>query len=104
MTIDWAIVALLSMVAVAALTLWQAHTRADVQFNLMDLLMENGRVSKIACAFMLVLAVSTWVIVNLTVSGRLTEGYLTIYTGAWIVPLVTKVVANKNTSTEPDKA
>lgn len=95
MRIDWTVAALVVGVLVAALSVWRAHRLPDVQFNLIDLLMEGGRVSKIACAFMLVLGVSTWVIVHLTINNRLTEGYLTIYTGAWIIPLVTKVVANK---------
>lgn len=104
MKFDWSLVALVCIALLVLLTLWRAHARADIDFNLLDLLMENGRVSKIAVAFMLVLGVSTWVIIKLTIDGRLTEGYLTIYTGAWIVPLVTKVVANKNTANEPDRA
>lgn len=77
------------------ISLWRAHSRADIEFNLLDLLMENGRVSKIAVAFMLVLGVTTWVTIHLTLSGRLTEGYLGLYLGAWVVPLIAKVVFNK---------
>jgi hypothetical protein len=90
------VLALLIVAALVGVSLWRAHLRKDLDFNLFDLLMENGRVSKIAVAFMLVLGVSTWVIVHLTINGKLTEGYFTIYTGAWIAPLVAKVVFNKS--------
>jgi len=44
---------------------------------------------------MLVLCVSTWVILYLLRVDKLTEGYFTIWIGAWVVPLVAKVVFNK---------
>ena len=84
----------LALVA-AAVSLWRAHKLPDVQFNLLDLLMENGRVSKIAVAFMLVLGVSTWVIVDQQVTGKLTEGMFGLWLTAWVTPLVAKVVFNK---------
>jgi hypothetical protein len=85
--------------AVAILvTFWIAH-RARNTFNLLDLLMKDGRVCRVAVAFMLVLAVSTWVIIDLQINGKLTEGYFTIYTGAWIIPLVARLVSNKDAST-----
>lgn len=79
----------------ALLILWRAHRSHSIQFNAFDLLLENGRVSKIAVAFMMVLCVSTWVIVNLTISGKLTEGYYLAYMGSWVTPLVAKVVFAK---------
>lgn len=96
MRIDGTIIALCLAALVVGLTLMRAHRNPHVKFDLLDLLMEGGKVSKIAVAFMLVLGVSTWVIVHLTIHDKMTEGYLTIYTGAWIIPLVTKVVANKS--------
>lgn len=79
------------------ITAWVAH-RAPGTFNLLDLLMKDGLVCRIAVAFMMVLAVSTWVIIDLQLSGKLTEGYFTIYTGAWIIPLVARVVSNKESA------
>lgn len=96
--LDGTILALCLGIVVVFGTVLHAHRSATIPFNLLDLLMEGGKVSKIAVAFMLVLGVSTWVIVHLTIHDKMTEGYLTIYTGAWIVPLVTKVVTNKNDS------
>ncbi len=91
------IILALAIIAIT-FTLWQAHRRPDIQFNALDLLMENGRVSRISVAFMLVLVVTTWVIVDLQIHAKLTEGFFTAYGLMWVGPLVAKVVFNK---TEP---
>lgn len=77
------------------LSMWRAHRSRLVDFNLFDLLTENGKVSKIAVSYMLVLGVTTWVIIWLTVRDKLTEGYFAAYGGLWVAPLVAKVVFNK---------
>lgn len=82
---------------------WRAHHSKTFEFNAFDLLMENGRVSKIAVAFMGVLAVTTWVIVDLQITGKMTEGYLTTYGAMWVTPLVAKVVFNKQEPQPPEK-
>jgi len=81
--------------ALLVISFWRAHRDALEQFNAFDLIMENGRVSKIALAFMVAFAVTTWVIVYLALRDKLTEGYLTSYGIMWVAPLVTKVVFNK---------
>lgn len=90
---------MLAVLGVAALlvvfSFWRAHRDTLAQFNAFDLIMENGRVSKIALAFMVAFAVTTWVIVYLALRDKLTEGYLTSYGVMWVAPLVAKVVFNK---------
>lgn len=76
-------------------TFWRAHRTPGFDFNCFDLVMENGKVSKIAFAFMLVLAVTTWVIVDQQIQGKLTEGMFGLYGGMWVLPLVAKVIFNK---------
>lgn len=95
MKIDWMLVILALGAALIALSIWRAHRASGVIFNAFDLIMENGKVSKIALAFMLVLAVTTWIVVDLTIKGKLTEGIFTMYGTFWVVPLVAKVVFNK---------
>lgn len=89
------LVVLASGALLVLLSFWRAHRKAGVNFNAFDLIMENGRVSKIALAFMVVLGVTTWVIVDLQIKGHLTEGYFTTYGAMWVIPLVAKVVFNK---------
>jgi hypothetical protein len=83
-------------------SIWKAHNSPTTDFNALDILMENGRVSKIAIAFMLVLGVSTWVIVDQEVRGKLTDGMFGLWLTAWVTPLVAKVLFNKG-SPDPDK-
>lgn len=81
---------------VIAVSVWNAHKNHATVFNAFDLLMENGKVSKIAVAFMLVLIVSTWVIIDMRIDKQLTEGMFGLWLGAWVTPLVAKVVFGKN--------
>ena len=86
--------ALLIVALAVAWSLYRAH-RSDsgvfAQFNLLDLLMENGRLSRIACAFMATLFVTSWVIVRLTFDGKMTEGYFIGYGGMWVAPIIAKL-------------
>lgn len=83
--------ALLIVSAVIVWSFYRAHRNPDFTFNAFDLLMEGGRVSRIACAFMATLVVTSWVIVRLTVEGKLTEGIFAAYVAAWVAPIVAKL-------------
>jgi hypothetical protein len=77
------------------ISFWRAHRNQAFTFDAFDLVMENGKVSKIAVAFMLVLGVTTWVIIDQQIAGKLTEGMFGLYGGMWVMPLVAKVVFAK---------
>lgn len=87
-------VALILGLVVIGISFWHAQ-RSKISFDLFDLIMENGRVSKTAVAFMLVLCVTTWIMVVLVYKNGMTEGYLAIYSGMWVTPLVARVVFGK---------
>jgi hypothetical protein len=101
MTIDWMLVVLGLVALLVAVSVWRAHRTPEFAFNVFDLLMENGRVSKIAVAFMLVLGVTTWVIINLTVKDKMTEGYLTTYGAMWVAPILVKVLSKSEPPAPP---
>ena len=61
-------------------------------FNLFDLVMENGRLSRIACAFMVTLVATTWIVIRLTFDGKMTEGYFIGYGGMWVAPIIAKML------------
>jgi hypothetical protein len=64
--------------------------------NLEDLLLgDDGKLSKAAAVMMGAFAMTTWLMVYLALSGKMTEGYLAIYVGAWIAPTVTKLIINR---------
>lgn len=72
-------------------SLYRAHRDQSFEFNLLDLLMENGRVSKVACIVMGAFAVTSWTFLRLTIDGKMTEGYLTAYAGIWVAPMIAKM-------------
>ena len=74
---------------------WRAHRKHGIAFDAFDLIMVDGKVDRIAMAFMLVLAVTTWIVIDLQITGRLSEGYFTTYGLMWVGPLVARVVFNK---------
>lgn len=95
MKIDWMQTVLAVALVVMVVTIWRAHRRADVSFDLADLIMVDGKVDRIASSYMLVLAVTTWIMIDLEIQKRMTEGYLMAYGGMWVLPLVAKMVFNK---------
>ena len=92
---EWMLAVLGGFGLLIILTFWRAHRNAMLQFNAFDLVMENGRVSKIAFSYMLVLLVSTWVIVLMAWRDKLTDAMFGLWLAAWVGPLVAKIVFNK---------
>lgn len=70
---------------------WRVHKNPAIDFDFFDLILENGRISRIASVFIGSFAMTTWMMVRLTVDGKMTEGYFTTYSAAWIVPIVAKL-------------
>lgn len=89
-------IGLLVAIACVAVSMWKFHkdnSRPD--FDMSDLLMENGRLSKLAVVLMGSYMMTSWVIVHLTITDKLTEGYLTVYCTAWVVPTLAKMLGIK---------
>ena len=83
------------------------NARTDNSFQVLDLFMENGRISKAAVVMMGAFGLTTWMMVNLTLQGKLTEGYLGIYVAAWITPVVVRLItgspSNPYKANSPDQ-
>lgn len=71
---------------------WRLHLNPENDFNILDLLMENGRVSKAAVVMMGAFSLTSWMMVQLTLAGKMTEGYFGLYSAAWIAPVVIKLI------------
>lgn len=93
---DWMLIVLAGAAMFVLLSFWRAHNKPEFDFNAFDLVMENGKVSKIAFTFMAAFAVTTWILIDLQLKGKMTETYLMTYGGMWVASLVAKVVFNKN--------
>lgn len=85
----------LILLALVVYSLFLAH-KGDTPFNLLDLLMHEGRADKLACVFMGSWAVHSWIMITLTASGKMSEGYITLYAATWIAPIITKLISKKN--------
>ena len=73
----------LSAIGVLLIILWYAHKNSAHSFNGFDYLVdENGKASKTGLGQMFAIFTGTWVIVNLTVDGKLTEGIFGLYLAA----------------------
>lgn len=85
------------LVIVIGISVYKMHQNAS-QFNVLDLLMENGRTSRIATAFMVALVATTWVFIKLAVDGKMTEGYMLSFGGMWVTPIVSRMFATNQVS------
>lgn len=92
---------LVAVLLIILLTLYRFHS-GPRSFDLTDLLMENGRVSKIAVAFMLTLVVTTWMMAYMTLNKMMTEGFLIAYMSAWVAPIVARIVKGTPESDKSD--
>ena len=92
---EWMLAILAVVAAFIIISFWRAHRSSVTPFNALDLIMVDGKVDKIAAAFMLVLGVTTWIMIDLQIKGKMTEGYLTSFGAMWVFPLVAKFVFGK---------
>ena len=93
-----------TILVVLLLVVWsfyRAQQDPNVAFNLFDLVMENGRVSKLAFAFMTGLIVLSWIMVKLTITGKMTEGYVGLYGGIVIAPVIAKLFSSNPSQADP---
>jgi preprotein translocase subunit SecG len=90
------LIAGLALLAVILIISWMLHRRdrdQASQLNLEDLLIgDDGRLSKAAAVMMGAFGLTTWLMVYLALTGKMTEGYLAIYVGAWIAPTVAVII------------
>lgn len=85
--------ALVVVVLLIARALLRSNRSDASQINLEDLLIgDDGKTSKAAAVMFGAFALSTWIMVKLTIAGGLTEGYFMAYLGAWVTPTVARVI------------
>lgn len=80
-----------AMVALIAFSFWRLNRDPTVNFNIIDLLMFEGRISRMACVFIASFGVCSWIMVKLALDGKMTEGYLTSYGAIFVAPLVLRL-------------
>ena len=69
-------------------------------FNLFDLIMENGRVSRIGFAFLVALLVTSWVLIRMAQNEqRSLDVVFAAYLTAWVAPIVAKLFSPPQVTT-----
>ena len=71
-------------------------------FNLFDLIMENGRVSRIGFAYLVGLLVTSWVLVKMASNEqRSLDVVFSAYLASWVAPIVAKLFSPPPTTQPP---
>src|SRR5215831_14731794 len=77
---------------IVAFILWRLHRDPNNNVDLTDLLQINGRVSKIAVAFLTTLFTSSWYVVHEALEKQLTDTAFAAYLAAWVAPIVAAIL------------
>jgi len=83
--------ALLILTLMVAWSIYRANRDPGNTFNFLDLLMENGRISKLACVFLGSFIVTSWVMIRLTFDGKMDGLLFAAYGALWVTPITAKL-------------
>ena len=84
------IIALL-VAALVLLGAWKLHKDESSSFNILDLVLDGGRLSRLACVFIGAFAVASWVMIRVALDGKMTDAYLLAYGAIFVAPIVAKL-------------
>lgn len=82
------------LILIVVMTVYQAHKDKDNHFSFLDLLMENGKASKIACMTMGTWAALMFVFIGMYFDGKMTEGLVLAVGGLCFTPLVARMFSS----------
>ncbi len=85
--------ALLIISLVVAWSIYRAHRNPAYDFSFFDLVMENGKLSRLACVFVGSFGVSSWIVIRATMDGKMTELLFAAYGAMWVAPITAKLFA-----------
>jgi hypothetical protein len=77
---------------IVAFVLWRLHRNPNNNIDMTDLLQINGRVSKIAVAFLTTLFTSSWYVVHEALEKQLSDAAFAAYLAAWVAPIVAAIL------------
>lgn len=92
-SVDWMVVVLVLVLMAVIYEFYRAQRdESFASFNLYDLIMEGGKLSRSGVVMMGAFALTSWMMINLTLNNKMTEGYLLAYGGMWVAPGLTRIV------------
>lgn len=87
-----AIVLLAALVAVVTSLIHRDRSTVS-PFKLDDLLLgDDGKASKAAMVMFGSFLVTSWIVIDLALRDKLTEGYFSMYLAGWVAPAVVKLI------------
>lgn len=81
----------LTAIILIAISLWKTHRDPASSINVFDLVLENGKLGRLACAFWAAFGVLTWIMIKVTQAGDMEMGYVMAYGGAFVAPIIAKM-------------
>lgn len=74
-----------------AWSFYRAHRDPGSEINAFDLVMVDGRLSRLACVFVGAFIATTWLMIRLVLDGKMTEGYMGLYGAMWVAPTIARL-------------
>jgi len=94
-------VALVVVIGLVCRLLFNRDKDSASKVNFDDLFLgDDGKMSKAAIVMIGSFLMTTWIMVHLTMIDKMSEGYLTIYGGLWIIPVVTKLIKGSSDASQ----
>ena len=88
----------LVIILIVVLSVYRAHKNPNVDFNALDLIMQNGRVDRIACITMGTWLALVFVFIGTYLDNKMTEGLYTAFGGLCFAPLIAKMFSTSQPS------
>lgn len=79
------------IVIIIALSIFRLHRDPNNEFNILDTVMENGRVSKLAFVFMGSWLAMTFVFIGQHLQGKMTDAFYMAYGTVCFAPIIAKM-------------
>lgn len=84
------IVALL-IVALILFSFWKTHRDPSSSINIFDLVLENGKLSRLSCAFWATFGLLAWIMIKVTQAGDISVEYVGAFGALFVAPIIAKM-------------
>lgn len=81
----------LTALALVTFSFWKTHRDPASSINIFDLVLEGGKLSRLACAFWAAFGVLTWVMIKVMQANEMETGYVMAYGGMFVAPIIAKM-------------
>lgn len=89
---DLMVLVLFGIIAIIVFLFWYAQRDNANPINVADLVVEDGKLSKVAVMMFGSFLATTWVLIHLELNARLDVGLFGAYLAAWVAPIVTRIL------------